>query len=326
VYVALALGLIAITHSVVGVAVALLVAAAAAAALAGLFFQRAGNVGLVSVSWRGVWGIGINGFPFVAAALLIQVYTNADSVMLQFMKGERIVGLYAASYKIVLSLLAVSGLITWGVYPRLVAVFRSDRDQFDRLVQLSFRALLLLALPAMVGGIAVRHWLVSFAFGPAYSRSADVLAVLLVLLPLTILNSTLGSAMAAAGRQASNAVGVGIAAIGTVALGLLLIPRFEMIGAALASVVAEVVVAAYMLRSVRGTLDVSKLYGASPSPLLSAGVMGATMILLPAPPVLGLAAGMGVYLSTLLLTGGLRARDIRQLMILGGLYREFESN
>jgi O-antigen/teichoic acid export membrane protein len=178
----------------------------------------------------------------------------------------------------------------------------------------------------MVGGIAVRHWLVSFAFGPAYYRSADVLAVLLVLLPLTILNSTLGSAMAAAGRQASNAVGVGIAAIGTVVLGLLLIPRFEMIGAALASVVAEVVVAVYMLRSVRGTLDVSKLYRASPSPLFSAGVMAATMILLPAPPVLGLAAGMGVYLSTLLLTGGLRARDIKQLMILGGLYREFESN
>jgi O-antigen/teichoic acid export membrane protein len=323
VYLAAALSLIAATHSVVGVALAMLSGAVGSAALAGALFRHAHTVRLGSVPWNAVLGIGRKGFPFVIGALFIQVYTSADSVMLQFMKGQQVVGLYAAPYKVVLTLLSVSGLVTWALYPRLTAVFQSDRTQFDSLVAFSFKGLEVFVVPTVVGGIALRQGLVSLIFGPLYGRSADVLAVLFLLLPVMVLNSTIGSAMSAAGKQSTNTVGVGIAAVGSVALGLLLIPRFDMIGAAVGSLVAEVVVAAYLLRAARGTLDVSGLSRVGLSILFGAGVMAATMFLLPGSPTKGLIAGVAFYVCALLSTGGLRLSETKRLLGLGALRRPF---
>lgn len=162
-----------------------------------------------------------------------------DSVLLGLLLGPAAVGLYSAAYRPVTLILALRMTYLLGLFPALARSYEEGREPFSRLVARSLQVTSGLALPLGVGGGFLAEPIVDFLFGVAYADSAAVLRVLCWSAVLVILRGTYRQALQAAGRPDLDLRCALAAAILNVPLTLLLIPPFGLLGAAAATVAAD---------------------------------------------------------------------------------------
>ena len=229
---------------------------------------------------------------------------NFDSVLLGFFLGSAAVGWYNAAYKPVTMALAMPLTYFDGLYPVLSRAHVEDPETFRTIVTRSLRLTAIFGLPLGVSGAFLAEPIIGFLFGPAYMNAVPVLRVLSWSAALVILRGTYRRALNAAGQSPLDLRCAGVSAGVNVSLNLVLSPRYGIVGAAAATVVAEVVwlimASCYFNRRVTRVSLLPLLY----QPLAAAGAMGALFLLLPQMFWLARAAlGLAVYGGVLLLLG-----------------------
>jgi O-antigen/teichoic acid export membrane protein len=226
---------------------------------------------------------------------------NFDSVLLGFFLGPVAVGLYNAAYKPVTMVLAMPLTYFDGLYPVLSRAHAEDSETFLKLVTRSLRLTAVFCLPLGVTGSFLAEPIIGFLFGPAYASAASVLRVLAWSAVLVILRGTYRRALNAARRSTLDLRCAGVSAAVNVSLNILLIPIYGIVGAAAATVAAEVVwlvmASSYFNRHIKGLRLLSILH----QPLAAAAAMVALFLLIeqmfwPARALLGLAVYFGVLL------------------------------
>lgn len=184
------------------------------------------------------------GAPLAISFLMGLVLLEVDKVMLpHFMPAGRdpneAVGLYQSAtvlaYKFEILIIPFTTAIT----PALVASLVEGRDAFQGLLGRGLRLALLLGLPIAVGTGFVSVDVVEFIFGREFLASAPVLSVITWFVPLQFLNRVLAVALAVNHKERWVAASVGIALAANVVGNSLLIPRLEILGAAIATVASE---------------------------------------------------------------------------------------
>jgi len=152
-----------------------------------------------------------------------------------------------ASQRIVLSLLTVSFLYHFNLYPVLVRKLAEDVAGWLRVVSASARLVawggvaVALALSALAGPIMVT------VFGPGFAAAAPVLAVLAWIFPLRLQSGHARWSLIARGAQRRLLWAEGAGAAALVATGLVLIPGQGVIGAATGGAIAGAIGAALAL-------------------------------------------------------------------------------
>jgi O-antigen/teichoic acid export membrane protein len=205
------------------------------------FFMKAhGNLRL-SFALRGVRNILRPAFTMGAAHGIAIASYNFDSILLGFLKGSMEVGLYNAAYKPVTAILAMPVTYFIGLFPALSRSYARDAAEFREMVVRSLRLMAILAAPIGVGGIFLAEPIINFLFGPKYIHSVPVLQILSWSAVLVMLRGTYRQSLNAAGQQHLDLRCAGAAFTVNLTLNLLLIPRFGIIGAAAATVIAEAV-------------------------------------------------------------------------------------
>jgi O-antigen/teichoic acid export membrane protein len=175
--------------------------------------------------------------PFGAAFFALTVFYKFDALLLNLLESTRVVGLYAAGYKLVDVAHALAVVASVAIYPRLARLTVAAQR-----AQPAARALELFLLGGALaaGGLwLVRTPLTFLLFGNAYAVTADVLALLapaLAALTITILS---GYLLSAADRVVVLAVAYTIAIGVKLTLGLWLIPELGAPGMAAAMLIAE---------------------------------------------------------------------------------------
>ena len=191
-----------------------------------------------------VWlGLVVPAFPFLVAAISIQLISNADAVIIGTSLGEAELGLYAAAYVLAGQLLFLSGPISLVVYPRLSALHEEGAG-FQRAIRDLSSALGLFVLPASVGAALVAPSLIAAIYGHDYQRSIPLLTILMGMPLVGFYNVAMSQALNAARRPGTVARVAAGAAAGSVALNLALVPTLGLTGAAMAAVATEVLTAA----------------------------------------------------------------------------------
>ena len=94
-------------------------------------------------------------------------------------------------------------------------------------------------MPVAVGGGLIAHQVVTAFFGAPFVAAGTVLVVLMVSVPLSVLRSISVSALMAHGREDILFRTVFIAAVVNIALNLVAVPAFGMLGAATVTVLTE---------------------------------------------------------------------------------------
>jgi O-antigen/teichoic acid export membrane protein len=166
---------------------------------------------------------------------------NFDSVLLGFLRGVREVGLYSAAYKPVTIALAAPLTYFIGLFPALARTHAEGPEAFRALVARSFRLCAIFAVPLGVGSTLLAAPVIALLFGPAYADSVEPLQVLIWSAVFVILRGSYRHALNAAGHPSLDLRCAVVSASLNLGLNIALIPRYGMLGAASATVFADVV-------------------------------------------------------------------------------------
>ena len=171
---------------------------------------------------------------------LAQVSYNFDTVLLGFMLNPMAVGWYNAAYRPITALLAMPVTYFLGLFPVLSRTYTHNRAEFDQVVVRSLRLMLIFAAPIGVGGVILAPEIINFLFGPRYVNSILPFQILSWSVVLIMLRGTYRQALNAVGRQDLDLRCAGMSTMLNLGLNLLLIPSYGVLGAATATLLAEI--------------------------------------------------------------------------------------
>ena len=177
--------------------------------------------------------------------IAIQIYTVFDKTMIGILTGSAFEnGYYEQAEKIVKMALMVVTSLGPVMLPRIAAAYaHNDTEAIYRYIMRSYRFVWMIGLPMMFAMIGLIDTAVPWFFGPGYEKVGLLVKVFSVLLlAIGISNVTGIQYLMAVNRQNALTVSVTAGAFVNFALNLVLIPMFMSLGAAIASITAEICV------------------------------------------------------------------------------------
>lgn len=197
--------------------------------------------------WRLIRHLVKESAPLLIASYLTLLYCKIDVFMLSMMKGFSEVGYYSVATRLTEPLDMIAGALTVSLFPLLACSFKEDRSEFEALSSKAFLTLLLIGIPLAAGGTLTAQELVLFFFGREYAPAGVTLGILFWYNFFGFLSTLLVNLLMACGRQIVDAWLSLLLLLGNVIMNLILIPRLSYNGAALATVLTEIVGTAVML-------------------------------------------------------------------------------
>lgn len=257
---------------------------------------------LIFISW-----------PFALYAVFQRLYTYLDSVLLSYLAGDVQVGLYQIAFKIVFALQFLPLAFTASVYPALSKYWQSDRAQLEITFARALNYLTIISWPIIVGTFLLADKIV-LLFSDGYAAAVLPLQIAILALFFIFLNYPIGSLLNACDLQKRNTRNMIIAAIFSIVLNIILIPRFAALGAVITVVLSNFLMFALGVFSISTLVkyNFKKNLSTLGKSLLAAFLMGLSIILLksvlPLLPIVLLSALL--YLVLLYLLGGIKREDL----------------
>ena len=185
--------------------------------------------------------------PLGVSFLMVKVYYGFDLVMLGFLKDDEVVGWYAVAHTTVFFLIGMMGLFIKTIFPLMSNYYRSSEKKLKSLISNSVKLLSLAAVPIGISGTLLAKPIVRFFFGVKFDGGVVALQILVWSVVVVAIRSTFGHSFLAGDGERRFMVGALLGCFTNISLNLLLIPRFSLNGAAIASVIGEFVFFVYIL-------------------------------------------------------------------------------
>ena len=208
--------------------------------------------------------------------IAISVYTYLDKTMIGVITGSDFEnGFYEQAEKIVKIVMTVVTSLGTEMIPRNSNAFeRKDMQAIRQNIYRSVRFVLLLGIPMMIGLISVSDNMVPWFLGDGYYKSANIMKILSVLILAIGLSNVFGlQYLIPAGEDKKFTISVTCGAVTNFLLNLVLIRLFNSYGAALATIIAETVVAIVMFCFIRKNISLVEIYKSSVKYLISGIIM-----------------------------------------------------
>lgn len=244
--------------------------------------------------------------------IAIQIYTVLDKTMIGVMTGSPLEnGYYEQAEKVVkLSLTIVTSLGTV-MLPRIAYAYaHKDYETIKTNMMRSYRFVWFLTMPMFFGFIAISNNFVPWFFGPGYDKVVPLMQILSgLVIAIGLSNVTGVQYMLPTNQQNKLTLTVVCGAIVNFVLNLFLIPILQSVGAAIASLIAEITVTAVQFYIVRNVFSIAEIGRLSIKYLFSGLIMFAVTCPLNiylSPSIIHtfitIAAGGLIYIGILLLT------------------------
>lgn len=205
-----------------------------------LLFVRRGR-SLAPRRDRAVWRTALReALPIGATALVGQILYNVDVVLLGLLGHLGRVGIYSAAYRIVLLLQVVPAAYFTAIFPALSRRYDSpQRRGGSRLAGQTLHFALAASVPVSLVVFDRAAWIVTAVYGASFEASAVVLRLLVWSFPLVTVRALFRHLLVTTHQERAH-LALSLWAAGVnVALNLALIPRFHVVGAAIATIAAE---------------------------------------------------------------------------------------
>ena len=181
--------------------------------------------------------------PFTLSLIFAGIYFYIDSIMLSLIKGDAEVGIYSAAYNITLAILVVPAMYTYAIYPILSRRFGENESKEDYTTKLiyerSFKYLYMIGLPVSVGMFALSRQIIIFIYGNGYYGSIIALQILSWFVFMKFLSYLTGIILSSIDKQYLRMYSQGLSALVNFGINLLLIPKYGLVGAGIATVLSE---------------------------------------------------------------------------------------
>ena len=208
--------------------------------------------------------------------IAIQIYTLLDKTMIGtiiYDKSE--VGYYDQSQKIIKIILAIVTSLGTVMMPRIASTFiDGEKEKVSNYMKKSFNMVFLMVFPFIFGIIAVSNSFVPVFFGDGYDKVIVLMNVISPIILLIGISNVIGTQyLLPTKKQKEFTISVVCGAIVNFIMNLILIRRFEAIGASVGTVIAEFTVTATQIYFVRKDFNLKEILCISKNYILSSVVM-----------------------------------------------------
>ena len=183
--------------------------------------------------------IALDAWPFAFLALVGRILTYTDVVMIGFLlRKSYLVGLYSAPLRVITFFQLPAILLAASILPSL------SRKIIDKseivLIKKSLVFLSAIALPLIAGGLILSREIILFLFGQEYLASAKIFSLLILVIFFLYFIIIFSHLLFAYNFQKKNALFLSLSALVNVFLNFILISKFSIVGAALATLFSQI--------------------------------------------------------------------------------------
>ncbi|MEK7142594.1 MAG: flippase [Patescibacteria group bacterium] len=266
--------------------------------------------------------------PIAIVTILGLIYFKIDTVMLSLLRSPTDVGIYGPPYKIVEILVLFPAIFMGNVFPIVTGYIYAKDERLGNAYQKSFDFLLMMALPIVVGVIMTANRIIQLVAGDEFlsaqtispvwgmqATSALSLQILIIAVGISFLSHLFGYLVIALGKQTKLIWPNLFLVLFNVILNLLLIPKISYIGAALTTVLTEILVIFLYSQVMRRYVSLKINFGILWKVLFASIILGLSLKLLEFLSLWFLVPlGIIVYFVSLWLVGGINKEMIREII------------
>lgn len=170
--------------------------------------------------------------PFGIFMILQRFYIYFDSVLLSLIMGDKSVGLYQPAFKIIFALQFIPMAFTASLYPAMSNYWINNKEKLIITFERAMNYLIIISIPISIGIIALSNQ-VTVLLKSNYNGAILPIQIIMLALLFIFINFPIGSLLNACDRQKINTINMGIAVAASIILNLILIPKFQVVGASI---------------------------------------------------------------------------------------------
>ncbi len=254
-------------------------------------------------------------WPLTLSMVLNLIYFKFDTIILSLLKPEADVGIYGAAYKILELLIAFPILFCSLVLPQFALYRNTDPDRFRRIFQKSVDFLILWTVPLVICTFFFAPEIIHIVSGYNFDPSIGVLRILSIAIGIIFFSSLPSHLIVALDQQKKMIWGYLVGAIFAVTLDLILIPFYSYTGAAVTTILVELLILIWSFSLVRRAYYLPWQKGIFLRSIIAGVVLILFFIVFPGLNfILRFIAGMALYLTVLYLIGGLPKDILKEFL------------
>lgn len=214
-------------------------------------------------------------FKLFVPQIAIQVYIILNKTILGILTTPSQVGVFAQSEKVIkmsLALVTATGAV---MLPRISnTLAQGERVKANYYISKSFQFASFLSIPMAIGLIGISYDFVPWFFGLDFVEARIVIPILSIILVSIAWSNVIGiQFMIPLGEEKNFGLSVVYGAGISLGFNLLLIPRYEAIGAAVATAITELSVTAFQVYFMRNILPLKSMFHGITKDLSAALIM-----------------------------------------------------
>ncbi|MCK4745333.1 flippase [Candidatus Parcubacteria bacterium] len=255
-------------------------------------------------------------WPIAISIAFNLVYLKADTIILSLTHSSADVGIYGISFRFLEILIMLPTMFMGLILPLLSNYWAAKNfDKFKKILQMAFNAIIIMAVPMVVGAFFLADKLIIAIAGKDFISAAPVLKIIVLASAMVFIGTLYGHTIVALEKQRKMIWAYAATAALSMAAYLIFIPRYSYFGAAWATVFAETLIAAICFWMVAKTTkmlpDISILF----KTLLASGIMAAALYYFQSQHLfLLLPMSIVVYFVSLYLLKGFSKELVREIM------------
>jgi PST family polysaccharide transporter len=182
----------------------------------------------------------LRSWPFLIAELLIIFYTRLDQIMIKNMIGNEELGRYSAAVRLSEIWYFIPGAISVSLYPTLVKLKAESEEALTMGFQKLFNILTAISLLLAICATFLSEYVAMFLYGEEFKGVGTILSIHIWTGIAVFLGTGSGYWLVLHGLQKYSLIQTISGAVVNIVLNFLLIPRYLGVGAAIATLVAQI--------------------------------------------------------------------------------------
>ncbi|MEX2279152.1 MAG: oligosaccharide flippase family protein [Acidimicrobiia bacterium] len=231
--------------------------------------------------------------PIAGSRTLSEGIARSDVVLLGLLVAPSDVGLYSATVVVSLYIPQLLREYDQALFPALARARSLTHSGLAVVFRQTWRAYLVVAVAAAAGLAVLAPEVLELLYDSSFVSAAPILVILTATVPLRLLAGLCATTLDATNRQVTRMAVTAVALATKLVLVPLLVILFGIAGAAVASVVAELVLLAGMLVPFRGLWPLR--WGHTAEAIVIGATVAAVAFLTPGHVLVRIAAGVGIF-------------------------------
>ena len=218
--------------------------------------------------------------PLVFSAVFISIYYHIDQIMIGVISTKMELGYYSAAQRIIYGLSMFYMITMISFSPKIAYFFKEDIKKLSGILKKMNRVMIAIAVPMGIGGTVLAPEIINFIFGNEYTRSILAFQILIWSQVIVFVNVCYGNTLIMCDKQKKFLYGVSFGAIINIVLNFILITKFSLYGASVATVITQLLVFIYMYLTLSKEVIKIDFYKYLTKPILASLIMMIVLLFL----------------------------------------------